>query len=44
MQKEKEHLQRIKDYYENGYTGGALNNWPPTTYPKETNKNFVIQL
>jgi curved DNA-binding protein CbpA len=44
MQKEKEHLQHIKDYYENGYTGGALNNWPPTTYPKETNKNFVIQL
>ena len=41
-QQEREHLQKIKDYYENHVTGGALNNWSSTS--GSDSKNFVIQL
>lgn len=41
-QQEREHLQKIKDYYENHVSGGALNNW--SSAGDGDNKNFVIQL
>ena len=43
-QQEKEHLQKIKDYYENQVTGGALNNWSSATASDAGTNNFVIQL
>jgi len=43
QQKEQDHLRRIKDYYDNGVLGGALNNWPPTD-SEETKQEFVIQI
>jgi curved DNA-binding protein CbpA len=41
---QEEHLRKIKDYYENHLTGGALNNWSSTVSTTESNQNFVIQL
>jgi curved DNA-binding protein CbpA len=43
---QKEHLRKIKEYYNNDYTGGALNNvaTATATTTTESNQNFVIQL
>jgi hypothetical protein len=40
---QEEHLRKIKDYYENHLTGGALNNWSSTVSTTESNQNFGIR-
>jgi hypothetical protein len=46
LQEEQEHLAKVKDYYEHGSAsgGGALENWPPSNYPKKDFKGFVVEL
>jgi len=45
LQQEQEHLSNVKDFYEHHpYTSGALDNWPPTHYPRENYKGFVVTL
>jgi curved DNA-binding protein CbpA len=44
LQEEHQHLQKVKDYFEHGTSVGALDNWPPTHYPKKEYKGFVVEL
>jgi hypothetical protein len=45
LEQEHEHLSKIKDYYHHiTPTQSALENWPPTHYPRENYKGFIVEL